>query len=86
MSHHKPGQSSSFDDFNKYKLTPQQIAVITGLITNALKVQAVLVDSNQKVQIVLEGDLSKKGMLDEMMNDINDKRFGDVLNTFMKKK
>ena len=36
---------------NGSKLTPQQLAVIVGLLTNVLEVNSVLIDKDQKIEI-----------------------------------
>lgn len=48
------------------KLTPQQIAIAFGLLANALRVNSVLIDSNQRLQFVVTGSL------DEMINYFKD--------------
>ncbi|MDY7221972.1 hypothetical protein P4475_14820 [Halalkalibacterium halodurans] len=80
------GKRNTMNDFYDHKLTPQKIAVIIGLVTDALQVQAILVDANQRVEIVLEGHLSKKSEMDRMMDDLSDMKFGEVMDAFMKRK
>ncbi|BFH71580.1 MAG: hypothetical protein E6230_10620 [Paenibacillus dendritiformis] len=46
------------------KLSPQQIAVIVGLLTNALQVDSVLIDRNQAIEIVLVGSIRRKTKAD----------------------
>jgi hypothetical protein len=46
------------------KLTPQQIAVVIGLLTKALEVNSVLLDKDRRVEIVLEGSIRKKTKAD----------------------
>ncbi|MBG9794541.1 hypothetical protein ABD76_19245 [Paenibacillus dendritiformis] len=46
------------------KLSPQQIAVIVGLLTNALQVESVLIDRNQAIEIVLVGSIRRKTKAD----------------------
>lgn len=57
MTNARKGSSSCEENNN---LTPQQVAVIAGILIDALKVQAVLIDSNGRVEIVLEGHLKEK--------------------------
>ncbi|EZH67026.1 MULTISPECIES: hypothetical protein [unclassified Geomicrobium] len=71
---------------NKNQLTPEQIAVIAGLLTNVLSVRAILVDRNQTVEIIIQGDLSKKKDKDKMFKEVADMRFGDVWDLFMNTK
>ncbi|MBU3233169.1 hypothetical protein KHT88_20070 [Alkalihalobacillus clausii] len=68
--------------FKKYSLSPQQIAVVTGILLDALIVQAVLVDNDQRVEIILEGDLSNNGKLNPVVKDIYNMRFGEVFGNF----
>ncbi|MBM7631497.1 hypothetical protein [Geomicrobium sediminis] len=71
---------------NKNQLTPEQIAVIAGLLTNVLSVRAILVDRNQTVEIIIQGDLSKKKDKDKMFKEVANMRFGDVWDLFMNTK
>ncbi|TSB46039.1 hypothetical protein [Alkalicoccobacillus porphyridii] len=71
--------------FTNYSLSPQQIAVVTGILLDALVVQAVLVDNNQRVEIVLEGSLNDGGKVNTVVNDIYNMKFGEIFNGFTKK-
>lgn len=53
-------------------LTPAQIAVIVGILTNALDVNSVLVNKDQQVQILLEGSLRKKGKASQLATGLVD--------------
>ncbi|MBM7866478.1 hypothetical protein [Heliomicrobium gestii] len=66
-------------------LTPSKVAVIIGLISDALIVNSILVDRNQEVQIVLTGSLRRKTKLDKMLDEIGDESFDDVLAAFMRR-
>ncbi|KQL56977.1 hypothetical protein AN965_10980 [Alkalicoccobacillus plakortidis] len=68
--------------FKKYSLSPQQIAVVTGILLDALIVQAVLVDNDQRVEIILEGDLSDSGKVNTVVKDIYNMKFGEVFDHF----
>ncbi|MZP42739.1 hypothetical protein GTO89_06755 [Heliobacterium gestii] len=61
------------------------MAVIIGLISDALIVNSILVDRNQEVQIVLTGSLRRKTKLDKMLDEIGDESFDDVLAAFMRR-
>jgi hypothetical protein len=69
-----------------YNLSPQQIAVIAALATNALTVRAVLVDNEQNVEIVLHGNLRQQTQLEKIIDKVSDMPFGDVIDAFMNRK
>lgn len=62
-------------------LTPQQLAVITGLLSQALQVDSVLIDKDQKVEIVLGGSLRKKTKADKLLKQLSDVTFGEILDS-----
>lgn len=62
-------------------LTPQQLAVVTGLLTQALSVDSVLIDKDQKIQIVLGGSLRKKTKADKLLDELSDVTIGDILDS-----
>ncbi|MEC2074347.1 hypothetical protein [Alkalihalophilus marmarensis] len=88
------GQNGSFYNNQKNNqqkkdsnaLTPQQIAVIAALATNALTVRAVLVDNEQNVEIVLQGNLRKQTQLEKIIDKVSEMPFGDVIDAFMNRK
>ncbi|PYZ94479.1 hypothetical protein CR194_02805 [Salipaludibacillus keqinensis] len=45
---------------NNQSLTPQQLAVIVALLTKVLKVRAVVLDVEQNVEVILQGNLKSK--------------------------
>ncbi|MDP4097250.1 hypothetical protein OIN60_10755 [Paenibacillus sp. P96] len=53
------------------QLTPQQIAVIAGLLSNALIVESILVDKDQQLEIVLSGSLRRHGKLDHLLSKLD---------------
>jgi hypothetical protein len=61
------------------KLSPQQLAVITALLSNALKVDSVLVDRNKDLQIVLTGTLRRKTKTDKLLEELEEINIGDLL-------
>jgi len=65
------------------KLSPAQIAVIVGILTNALEVNSVLVDKDQKVQILLEGSLRKKTKADQVAEDLDDISVSDLIEAYI---
>jgi hypothetical protein len=86
----KNGNSKqSGSDGNKsnggYKLTPQQIAVIAGLLANALDVESVLVDRNQQIQILLSGSLRRKTEADRVAEQLSGMSVGDLIDAFLRR-
>ncbi|MCM3341778.1 MULTISPECIES: hypothetical protein [unclassified Paenibacillus] len=63
------------------KLTVDQIAVIAALLTNSLKVQSILVDRDQAVEVLLIGSLRKKTQMDQLVEQISDLSIGDFLDS-----
>ncbi|WP_413379646.1 hypothetical protein [Alkalihalobacillus sp. 1P02AB] len=78
-------KKESFDK-NKYKLSPNEIAVITALLTKALTVQSILIDREQTVQILLEGSLKKRSELDKLIDEIRDVPIGDFIASLLNQK
>lgn len=64
-------------------LTPAEIMVISGIITDVLSVQSLLVDRDQQVQIVLGGSLKRKTELEKTLDDIGQKPFDEVLKALL---
>ncbi|MDT8859637.1 hypothetical protein N0O92_05270 [Alkalihalobacillus sp. MEB130] len=69
------------------KLTPNQIAVITAILTNALRVQSILVDKDKTIQVLLEGSLNvqQKSELDKLVDQVRDVPVGEFLNSLLNK-
>jgi hypothetical protein len=65
-------------------LSPLQITVIAALLANALTVESILVDKDQRIEIVLEGSVKKKTRLDKLLNELNNYSLGDILDSFLK--
>lgn len=65
------------------KLSPAQIAVIVGILTNALEVNSVLVDKDQRVEILLEGSLRKKTKADKLAEDLDDISVSDLIEAYI---
>jgi len=70
---------------NSPKLTPQQIAVIIGLLTNVLEVNSVLLDKDQRIEIVLEGSIRKKTKADVIAEELGEISVGDLIEAFIRK-
>lgn len=60
-------------------ITPQQIAVIIGLVTRVLRVRAVVLDVEQNIEIILEGSLVKNKDLQKIANQMNAQNIQDWL-------
>jgi hypothetical protein len=67
------------------KLSAKQVAVIAALLTNALEVKSILIDTDQTVQIVLEGSFRKKTRMDEILNELSDMTMGDFWDAIQRK-
>ncbi|WP_174819861.1 hypothetical protein [Paenibacillus koleovorans] len=67
------------------RLTPQQIAVVVGLLTNALEVDSILIDRNQRIEIVLEGSFRRKTKVDQIAEDLDDVSVTELINAFIRK-
>lgn len=67
------------------KLTPQQVAVIAGLLTNSLTVDSVLIDKDQRLQIVLGGSLRRATRLDQLIDELSNMNVADVLESVLKR-
>lgn len=74
----------SFDNKN-IRLTPAQISVIFGLLTDALSVDSVLIDKEQTVEIVLSGSLKRKTELDNVLDIIGNMPFDEVLKAMLRR-
>ncbi|WP_404451474.1 hypothetical protein LG329_14155 [Virgibacillus necropolis] len=71
-------KDKSLDAFNKHNLSPQQVAVITALLLNALQVESVLIDKDQTVEVILQGSLRRKTKMDKLLDDISGIPVGDL--------
>ncbi|WP_166246474.1 hypothetical protein [Paenibacillus turpanensis] len=67
----------------KPRLSPQQLAVIAGLLSNALIVESVLVDKDQQLQIVLSGTLRRKSRTDRLIEELRDVSVGDLIKSLL---
>ena len=65
------------------KLTPQQLAVIAGLLTNALEVQSIMLDKDQTIEIVLVGSIRKKTKADQIAEELADISVADLISALM---
>lgn len=66
-------------------LTPPQIAVIVGILTNALKVESVLIDKDQTIQVLLEGSIRRKSKADIIADQLDNISVGDLIEAFIRR-
>lgn len=66
------------------QLSPEQIAIVTAILINALEVQSILLDRDQTLQILLIGDLGKKTESDEFIQEVGGMTFVDLVNSMVR--
>jgi hypothetical protein len=66
-------------------LTPQQLAVVVGLLTNSLQVDSVLLDRNLRIEIVLEGSIRKQTRADRIARELGEMSVAELLEAFLRK-
>ncbi|GAE31240.1 hypothetical protein [Halalkalibacter hemicellulosilyticus] len=81
----QPQQASNQNNKKKPQLSPNTLAVVTALLTNALTVQSVLIDKDKTIQVLLEGSLHapKKSELDILIDQVRDVPVGDFINSLL---
>lgn len=81
----KPQKSIGQANKKKPQLSPNTLAVVTALLTNALRVQSVLIDKDKTIQVLLEGSLQvpNKSELDVLIDHIRDVPVGEFLNSLL---
>ncbi|WP_433944588.1 hypothetical protein [Paenibacillus sp. SN-8-1] len=67
------------------RLSPQQIAVVVGLLTNVLEVNSVLLDKDQRVEILLVGSIRRKTKADRIADELGNVSVGDLLDALIRK-
>jgi len=75
----RTSSNSNTNKKNKSPLTPSQALVIMGLIGGVLNVQSILVDSQQTVNIVLQGSLKRKTEMDKILDKMGSLSFEEVM-------
>ncbi|WP_096434834.1 hypothetical protein [Alteribacter populi] len=66
-------------------LSPQQLAVILAMLTNVLRVKAVLVTVDQQVEVVLQGNLAKqKKEIQDMLNQLSEDKVEEWMRMLQK--
>ncbi|HAG12044.1 MAG TPA: hypothetical protein DCK76_11915 [Desulfotomaculum sp.] len=73
-----------------FPISPQKMLVIFGLLTGALEVDAVFLDRDRTVQIILEGslitmDTSEKTNMDKKLDELGSMPFDQVIKTLLEK-
>jgi hypothetical protein len=63
------------------RLTPQQLSVIIGILTQALTVDSIMIDKDKNVEIVLAGSLRKKTKMDRLLAEMTELSIGDLLDS-----
>jgi hypothetical protein len=63
------------------KWTPQQLAVVAGLLSNALSVDSIMIDKDQKIEIVLGGSLRKKTKMDRLLGEMSELSIGELMDS-----
>ena len=67
------------------RLSAKEISVIVALLTRALEVKSLLIDSDQTIQILLEGSLKKKTEMDRLVDEMSGLTIGDFFDSIMKR-
>ncbi|MEI7028095.1 hypothetical protein [Paenibacillus sp. y28] len=65
------------------RLSAQDVAVIAAILSDSLKVQSVLIDNDQTIQVVLQGSLKRKTATDKLVEQISDLSVGEVLKAIL---
>ncbi len=60
-------------------LTPSEILVMAGILGGVLRVNSILIDSDQEVQILLTGSLKRKTEMDKMLDAVGSKTFDEIM-------
>ncbi|ANE46597.1 hypothetical protein SY83_10290 [Paenibacillus swuensis] len=81
----KVGTTKKCNKPSPYKLTPAQIAVVAGILTNALEVDSILIGKDKRIEILLQGSLQGRSRMDELMDEFGEASVGDLLETIMRK-
>ncbi|MBP3949535.1 hypothetical protein [Bacillus suaedae] len=79
---------SKSENKRKSHITPNTLAVIAALLTNALEVQSILVDKDKTIQVLLEGSLrvQQKSELDRIVDQVRDVPVGDFISSLLNEK
>ncbi len=76
---HDPLSNEHKKNRNKQKLSLDELAVIAALLTNALRVESILISRNQRVEIILSGSLKQKTELERIIELLSQAPLEDLL-------
>ncbi|MBM7094690.1 MULTISPECIES: hypothetical protein [Alteribacter] len=77
------GKKSYTEDLGP--LSPQQLAVILAMLTNVLRVKAVLITVDQTVEVVLQGNLKQqKKEIQNMLNELSEDKVDEWMRMLQK--
>ncbi|WP_309121827.1 hypothetical protein [Paenibacillus sp.] len=66
------------------QLTPQQLAVVIGLLSNSLEVISVLIDKDLTVEIVLQGSIRKRTKADQIAAELGEISVAELLDAILR--
>lgn len=64
-------------------LTPAEIMLVAGILTDALSIESLSVNRDQQIQIVVGGSLKRKTELEKTLDEIGQKPFDEVLKALL---
>jgi hypothetical protein len=76
-----PGDGSN--QTSSFNLLPSELLVIAGIICNVLKVDSVLINRNQGVEILLTGSMKRTTQLEKIMQQIGKMPFDQVMRAIL---
>lgn len=81
MGHQKNNNNNKNPSINlsDLNLSPQKVAIIAALMTDVLQADSITVDKEQTVFVELTGSLRKKTRADQMVEEMRDMSFGEIL-------
>jgi hypothetical protein len=80
------GKTNEGEDCGKgFSISPEQALVIAGILGNVLKVDSVLIDRRQNVEILLTGTLKRRTQMDKLMDQIGSMPFDNVVKAFIER-
>lgn len=81
MGHQKNNSNNNNPSINlsDLNLSPQKVAIIAALMTDVLQADSITVDKEQTVFVELTGSLRKKTRADQMVEEMRDMSFGEIL-------
>lgn len=64
-------------------LTPSKALIIVGLLGDVFAVDSILVDKDQRIEIVLSASLKQKTQLEKIMDQVGQRPFDEVLKSII---